>query len=303
MLRISEFDAVLVFLRSSTTETVIFKLREMRLLLGELSCSHCSNRMVCVPYAKCIDGHTWRCYKGTCEGKKLRISIRKNSMFSESKLSLVDTMSIVFYFSQGKSIIEASTDFGISRKTTGSIYKLLRLQISSYISNEPARLGGPGAVCQVDESLFCHKVKAHRGRAPREQVWVFGILYDIAKSLGNFYVQVVSNRSAAVLQPIFEQVVCDYSEIYSDEWAAYPAICRNLGLAHKIVNHSRHFVNPESGVHTQNIESLWNVLKSKIKKMCGVRKEDLQDYLNEFMWRNRIQGSAFEALVSLLKVN
>ena len=213
--------------------------------------------------------------------------------------------SVIFYFAKNKTVTEAANDFGISRQTIGPIYKLLRLKISNYIENEPLRLGGPGVICQVDISLFCHKVKAHRGRAPKEQVWVFGVfgVFDTSRSLGNFFVHVVSNRSAVTLQPVFEKIICNFTKIHSDEWAAYPVICRNLGLVHKTVNHSRNFVNPETGVHTQNIESLWNVLKSKIKHMRGVRRDDLQGYLNEFMWRNRTTGDSFLTLLSLLKIN
>ena len=57
----------------------------------------------------------------------------------------------------------------------------------------------------------------------------------------------------------------------------------SLGMEHRTVNHSLYFVDPNTGVHTQNIESLWNQVKYKFKKMKGVKREFLQLYLNEFM--------------------
>ena len=36
-----------------------------------------------------------------------------------------------------------------------------------------------------------------------------------------------------------------------------------------MVNHSLHFVDPYTGVHTNNIESTWKTCKMKIKQMCG----------------------------------
>ena len=36
-----------------------------------------------------------------------------------------------------------------------------------------------------------------------------------------------------------------------------------------MVNHSLHFVDPKTGVHTNNIESTWKTCQMKIKQMCG----------------------------------
>lgn len=46
------------------------------------------------------------------------------------------------------------------------------------------------------------------------------------------------------------------SRIWSDEWAAYNGLTA-LGYIHETVNHSQVFVNPDTGVHTNDIESRW----------------------------------------------
>ena len=51
------------------------------------------------------------------------------------------------------------------------------------------------------------------------------------------------------------------------------------------VNHSISFVNPQTGVHTQIVESYWNRVKSRFKRMKGVHLTQLLSYLDEFMWR------------------
>jgi hypothetical protein len=43
--------------------------------------------------------------------------------------------------------------------------------------------------------------------------------------------------------------------IHSDEWAAYRSLRNNPNYIHLTVNHSINFVEPTSGVHTQNIEN------------------------------------------------
>ena len=51
----------------------------------------------------------------------------------------------------------------------------------------------------------------------------------------------------------------------TDEFSSYlPPVA-----FHCSVNHSRHFVDPATGVHTQNIERNWNRVKTKLKRMKG----------------------------------
>jgi len=62
--------------------------------------------------------------------------------------------------------------------------------------------------------------------------------------------------------------------VLSDEWAAYSNVS-------SLPNMSQHdTVNPNTGVHTQNVESYWNRQKTKLKRMKGVV---FDSYLDEFM--------------------
>lgn len=159
-------------------------------------------------------------------------------------------------------------------------------------------LGGAGAIVQVDESLFSHKVKAHRGHPPNEQVWVFGIVDTrFQPALG--YMRIVDRRDSATLLPIISSVVAPGSIVHSDEWSSYRAIQSQLGLTHRTVNHSIQFITP-SGVHTNTVESYWNRVKLKIKAMRGCTREELSSYLDECMWKERHRKTANEAFNSIL---
>ena len=88
--------------------------------------------------------------------------------------------------------------------------------------------------------------------------------------------------------------------IHSDQWAAYNQVQQLQPVnVHQTVNHSLHFVDPATGVHTQNIESYWNQVKRRFKHMKGVHKTMLNSYLDEFMWREWHGRSAATALASL----
>ena len=99
------------------------------------------------------------------------------------------------------------------------------------------------------------------------------------------YMELVDSRDAATLLPIIQAHVHPGTIIWSNCWAAY----NNVHLlppvqSYSSVNHSIEFVD-SSGVHTNHIESYWNRVKIKIKRMRGCHRSMLASYLDEFMWR------------------
>ena len=71
--------------------------------------------------------------------------------------------------------------------------------------------------------------------------------------------------------------------------------------SHATVNHSLHFVDPVTGVHTQTIESYWNRAKLRLKKMKGVSEQQLPSHLDEFMWRERFGQTSPDAFNSIIR--
>ena len=56
------------------------------------------------------------------------------------------------------------------------------------------------------------------------------------------------------------------TKVYSDSWAAYRDVQQlSAVVQHQMVNH-----RPVTGVRTQNVESYWNRVKTKFKRMKGV---------------------------------
>ena len=85
--------------------------------------------------------------------------------------------------------------------------------------------------------------------------------------------------------------------IYSDQFTLYIPL-NQLGYIHVSVNHSKNFVDPDSGAHTNTIEGIWALVKKKLKWMCGTLYEYIPSYLDEFTWfRNFGKDQAFEQLL------
>ena len=103
-----------------------------------------------------------------------------------------------------------------------------------------------------------------------------------------------------MMLPIIQSHVESGTIVRSDEWGSYRRIASIPGIAvHETVNHSLHFVDPSTGVHT-HVESYWNRVKIKFKRMRGVDRDQLPSYLDEFMWRGRMGKTHSEAFGSLL---
>ena len=89
---------------------------------------------------------------------------------------------------------------------------------------------------------------------------------------------------------------------YGDQWRSYNGVPQLPNVSsHRTVNHSVKFVDSVTGVHTQNnIESYWNRVKMKLKRMKGCGAEEILGYLDEFMWRERFVKIEREALDGIM---
>ena len=118
-------------------------------------------------------------------------------------------------------------------------------------------------------------------------VWVFGIL-SMESSPARGYYKVVERRDRATLLPIIAECLQPGSEVHTDDWGAYQNLEQHLPnhvAQHRVVVHAANFVDPNTGIHTQEVESSWANLKEGVKRRKGVCKDDLQSYLDDRMWR------------------
>ncbi|KZS19983.1 Uncharacterized protein APZ42_013450 [Daphnia magna] len=104
-------------------------------------------------------------------------------------------------------------------------------------------------------------------------VWVFG---GVEKETGKCFLIVVKDRSATTLLEVIKDWIIAGSTIISDCWKAYDKLDLN-------------FKDPESGVHTNQIEGLWNLAKKSFPSTNGSKKI-FSGYLASFMLRSKWKG-------------
>ena len=134
-------------------------------------------------------------------------------------------------------------------------------------------------------------------KPPTQEIWVFGLV-DTSQTPALGYMEIVGRRDAGTLLPIIQAHVAPGTEIHSDQWEAYNGVADLPNVStHSAVNHTYNFVDPITGTHTQNVESYWNRIKTKLKRMKGCTATQLPSYLDEFLWKERHGTTRREAYI------
>ena len=87
--------------------------------------------------------------------------------------------------------------------------------------------------------------------------------------------------------------------MHSDLWKAYKAIPSAAHLEHRTVNHSRHFVDPDTGVHTNTIEGTWHGMKVGIPERVRYLGK-VENHISEFIWRRQSESDIWSAFLNCL---
>ena len=131
-----------------------------------------------------------------------------------------------------------------------------------------------------------------------EGVWVMGGVERTPQR--KTFVVPVENRSSETLLEIIDRHVLPGSIIHTDMWAGYSRVAENGTFQHMTVNHSRHFRDLITGVHTNTMEGTWNRIKQVIRPRNRVANE-MEEHLWEFIWRRKNKDNLWEALIAALK--
>ena len=102
------------------------------------------------------DGVCW-----WCTSCKTTRSIRTNSFFAKSKLTLQQWFLLIVWWARQYPVGVASAEAEVTETTACQVYEWLREVCSTTLLQTPIILGGPGVIVQVDKSQFRHKPKVH----------------------------------------------------------------------------------------------------------------------------------------------
>ena len=143
----------------------------------------------------------WRCNNKACNKK---ISIRENSWFSHSNLSLEKIIKLTYYWvwKMPEYYVRIQLQIG-STETLVDWYSFGREVCLCRLEDNCEQIGGENVIVEIDESKF-GKRKYNRGKRVEGQ-WVFGGIEQENKS--KCFMVCVEDRSADTLVPLIVKYI------------------------------------------------------------------------------------------------
>jgi transposase-like protein len=182
-----------------------------------------------------------------------------------------------------------------SQPTISKYLTIFREAVTIQINDTHNLIGGRGITVEIDESKF-GKRKYHKGKKV-EGVWIVGGVERTTER--KLFAETVLKRDEATLIDVIKRNVHPESIIHTDLWRSYNSISTTLGITHKTVNHSKNFVDPVSGVHTNTIEGTWHGIKIHVPERAR-HKEKVENHLSEFIWRRQNKDKLWDSFIICL---
>jgi transposase len=268
-------------------------------VIDQLTCEKCNAQMIKQPKEASYLGYHWRCV-----GCNHTNPSTANSVFAGTRVAPDAGIRVIYCFALDETIDETVRETEINHKTIQTIFSKLHYAVYLYmtIRNQSRQIGGPGMHVQMDET-FVSKRKYNVGRMC-SSYWVVG---GICAETNEMFMNWTFQRDRNVMKSLISNHIAPGTIIATDGWRAYNIIDTDENLSeqysHKTVNHKYEFV-AQDGTHTQKIERLWGEFKEWKRERRGFYLKDLQQYIQEFMWRREIQimnKDPFEEIQKVIK--
>ncbi|KAG0426515.1 hypothetical protein DMUE_5963, partial [Dictyocoela muelleri] len=159
------------------------------------------------------------------------------------------------------------------------------------------KLGDPGVLVQIDETMLNAKAKSHRRRSSLNRSDCICIVV-VKTHITRAFAKIIKNKEQNTLIPIICNQVAANSIIWTDEHRSYQNL-KNYGFEHSAVCHKYTFINYENGVNTQTIESFHNEMKLEIKRRKGIKTDKREEFLNEFCFYFNNRRDYFNSILNL----
>ena len=226
------------------------------MLRSKVQCNTCGRDMTWSAEPSIPEGFRWRCRRKVagikCSESR---SIKYGSWFRQSNLTFREILLLTYDIVCREPAHRTSEEYSVGPNTIADWGMFCRETMLVFMAGCSEKLGGPNKTVEIDESKFGRR-KYHRGHPVKGQ-WVFG---GVERESGRTFLVAVPDRTADTLVAIIRDWIEPGTSVISDNWAAYCNL-ESEGFTHRTVNHSIHFVDPDTGAHTNTIKSTWRAVK------------------------------------------
>ena len=236
-----------------------------------------------------------RCTRGNC--RKV-INVMKGTFLEGCSVEVRKVLKLAHLWLSAGSHQLIMLQTGLSSQAVTNYLKNLRDVVGWHrLSSGDPRIGGPGLIIQVDETVTVHR-KYHRGH-PVPEVWVVGGV-ELTQERRLFALS-VPDRSEPTLTGVLCQHILPGTMIHCDGWKGYSKeALQDAGFEKDTVNHSKNFVDPITGVHTNHVEATWRAIKATIPAR-GNTAASIDTYISEFIWKREHAGHLWNALMEAME--
>lgn len=242
--------------------------------------------------------HEYKDFKrNRCYDCKQTFSIRKGTIFDDSKISLQKWFMSIYLINSNKkgiSSIALAEQIGVTQKTAWFILQRIRNVSNAQFSNDLLQ-----NTVEIDEAYYGGKAQnMHMSKRIQKQgIYKKTTVLGMVERGGNVKAIKVQNAQANTLQrEIYTNVKSD-SIIVTDEHKAYSSIS-HFKYDHKVVNHSvgeyvkQDYITKRGEerkafkIHTNTIEGYWAWVKRGVYGIHHwVSEKHIQRYLNDYSFK------------------
>jgi transposase-like protein len=203
--------------------------------------------------------------------------------FDRTRTSLKDWFFVMFLFCASRNGVaakEVQRQLGVTYKTAWRMCHLIRLYMGYVDGDFP--VGGTGShhgAVEIDETFVGGPDKM--GKDDKH------VVLGMIERGGDLVTRAVPSRARWIVLPIVQEFVRPGAKVMTDQMSAYRSLKTEFNAS--AVNHKRkEWTRGE--VHTQHIDSFWNILKRGIRgTYITVSSRHLQKYLWEFEFRHNLR--------------
>lgn len=272
-----QFNFQFLYVALKDNESLCKWLIDVGLIADKYICPKCNKEMSFCVVTDVSDGFIWRCQR---ERHSVKRSLRRNTWFQDSKLSLKDILAVTYMWCLNMTNDSIIRDLNLGSRTVVEWKSYCRDVCMELCVKESEKLGGQDVIVEIDECQL--EKRKSKGRRVGGN-WVF---LGIERGTSKCFVRVVNECSKHLLLDVIKQFILPGSIIISDCWKAYNCLKQDEYVDFA-KNNSVQFKAPEIDAQT-SMEGTWKAVKRSLGA-SHVRGQ-FNSYLYEHLWRRHHQN-------------